>query len=303
MIKSSGLADVYTDFKGTAALRTQAKQDPKAALKETAQQFESLFVQMALKSMRQATLKSGLTDSPQSETFQEMHDQQLAVELGKHSKLGIANMLERQLGGGAAPSSGLNGKSLDDYRQTPYYRPRGMAAGVQHTGTRAPVDMPTANPGSGEFDHRDQFVAAVWPHAQKAAAEIGVDPKLLVAQAALETGWGKSRNGNNLFGIKADRHWQGAKLTAGTTEFVGGAQVREQAAFRAYGSPADSFRDYVGFLKSNPRYQAALQHAENPRQFIAGLQKAGYATDPAYARKVMAIYQDGNAFDQVPEIF
>jgi len=307
MIRSNGYADVYTDFRGTAALRNQARQDPNAALKETSQQFESVFIQMAMKRMRDATLKSGLTDNSRTEMFQDMHDQQLAVELGKQSKLGISDMLTRQLGGGAE-SNGLSGKSLDDYRQNPFYRPRGMAGNADATATGNAASVPNIEPGataetatSGPFSRRDDFAAAIWPHAQQAAAELGVDPKLLVAQAALETGWGKSGR-NNLFGIKAHGGWTGAKVTSGTTEYVNGVATRERASFRDYGSYADSFRDYVSFLKDNPRYQQALQHADNPRQFIAGLQKAGYATDPAYARKVMAIYENNDSIGRLQTV-
>jgi flagellar protein FlgJ len=292
MLKQTGRADVYTDFQGTAQLRSQAKQDPKGALKETAQQFESVFIQMALKRMREATPKSGLMDNHGSEMYQDLHDQQLAVELGKTGKFGIADMLTRQLGGDN-PGSGPNGKTLDDYRQTALYRPLGMVPRARTTGSR-PDQADRSGAASGPPGNREQFMATLWPHAQAAAAEIGVDPKLLLAQAALETGWGKSMHsrsgGNNLFGIKADRRWDGAKVNASTLEFADGAMVRGNAAFRSYASYSDSFQDYVSFLKSNPRYQDALSKAHNPRQFIMGLQKAGYATDPAYARKVLAIY-------------
>ena len=306
MTSPAGLADVYTDFTGTQQLRNQAKRDPKAALKETSQQFESVFIQMALKSMRKASPKSDLANSQQAETYRDMYDQQLAVEMGKRAQFGVANLLNRQLGGNAAPQvHGLNGKGLAEYRQATFQRPVGMAPqGREHTLHVADGNGTGSTSGaresSGPFASRAEFLETLWPHAQKAAAEIGVDPKLLLAQAALETGWGKSlSNGNNLFGIKADRRWDGAKSTANTTEFVGGVAVREQASFRNYGSYGDSFRDYVSFLKENPRYQHALANAENPRQFIAGLQKAGYATDPAYARKVIAIYENNDTLEKL----
>ncbi|HEY0332887.1 MAG TPA: flagellar assembly peptidoglycan hydrolase FlgJ [Stenotrophomonas sp.] len=139
------------------------------------------------------------------------------------------------------------------------------------------------------------FVAKIWPHAQKAAQELGVDPRALVAQAALETGWGRrgiSRgNGgdsNNLFGIKANG-WSGERVTAGTHEYVGGVKTSETADFRAYRSTAESFSDYVRLLKNNGRYQQALQAGTDINGFARGLQKAGYATDPRYAAKIAAI--------------
>ncbi len=141
-----------------------------------------------------------------------------------------------------------------------------------------------------------EFVAAVRPHAEAAAAELGVPARVLIAQAALETGWGRKAirhdhggSSFNLFGIKADRRWQGPDIERMTTEYQNGAAVREAASFRAYGSVGESFADYVNFLKSNPRYTDALRHGGDPRRFVDGLQQAGYATDPAYAQKILRV--------------
>lgn len=139
------------------------------------------------------------------------------------------------------------------------------------------------------------FVASIWPHAQQAARELGVNPRALVAQAALETGWGRKliqRDGggsaHNLFGIKASG-WKGERATTGTHEYVNGVRHNQTASFRAYASPAESFADYVRLLKTNTRYQPALQAGGDVRGFAQGLQKAGYATDPSYAAKIAAI--------------
>ncbi len=139
------------------------------------------------------------------------------------------------------------------------------------------------------------FVASIWPHAERAARELGVNPRALVAQAALETGWGKRHikrdNGDsshNLFGIKATG-WSGERATTGTHEYVNGQRRNETASFRAYGSVAESFGDYVRMLKNSPRYQAALKAGSDVRGFAQGLQRAGYATDPSYAAKIAAI--------------
>jgi len=160
------------------------------------------------------------------------------------------------------------------------------------TPAAAPCDgTPAANPRPGT---PEAFVAEIWPHAQRAAAELGVCPKVLVAQAALETGWGrhtirgKSGEAHNLFGIKASGSWQGQAVTNSTREFVGGVEVRENAAFRAYRSIADSFSDYVSLLKNTPRYAAAIGQ-QTSRAFASALQRAGYATDPQYAAKLTAI--------------
>ncbi len=139
------------------------------------------------------------------------------------------------------------------------------------------------------------FVAQIWTHAQKAAKELGVDARALVAQAALETGWGRrgisrgdGASSNNLFGIKATG-WSGERVTTGTHEYVGGVKQSQTADFRAYASPAESFADYVRLLKTNPRYQQALNAGTDIRGFAQGLQRAGYATDPSYAAKIAAI--------------
>jgi len=322
MIKQTGMADVYTDFNGTARLKNQARHDPKAALNETARQFESLFVQMALKSMRDAVPNGGLIDGKKSEMFRDMYDRQLAVELGKRSSLGFSDMLVRQLGGGPSPNSVPPAKTLEDYRSDAIYRigtgssERAAAEDSKparedgaHATDKVPAPHRTAQSSSrtGPFANPEEFVNALWPHAQEAAAELGVDPKLLLAQAALETGWGKTmaargdgEHSHNLFGIKADRHWTGQHVATRTLEYVDGVAVRERAAFRAYDDYAESFRDYVNFLKTNPRYAAALEHTDSPRQFMASLQKAGYATDPEYARKVLSIYEEHRAFEKLP---
>lgn len=150
------------------------------------------------------------------------------------------------------------------------------------------------------------FVAKIWHHAQNAARELGVDPRALVAQAALETGWGRKGiargNGgdsNNLFGIKATG-WSGDSVTTGTHEYVNGVRTSETATFRAYDSAEQSFADYVRMLKTSPRYQQALQAGTNIRGFAQGLQRAGYATDPAYAAKIAAI-AGGSTIDRAVE--
>jgi flagellar protein FlgJ len=140
------------------------------------------------------------------------------------------------------------------------------------------------------FSSAEDFVAQVLPHAQRAAAELGVTPNVLIAQAALETGWGKHTAGNNnLFGIKAGSHWTGATRTLHTTEFSNGTPHTEAASFRSYTSVGDSFDDYVKLIKNNPRYAGAVGSGLDNVRFASALQKAGYATDPAYARKIAAL--------------
>jgi peptidoglycan hydrolase FlgJ len=312
VLKPSAQADVYTDFKGLAQLRGQARKNSPEALQETARQFESIFIQMTMKSMRGATQESGLLDSNGTRTYRDMYDQQLAVELGKQSKLGLADMLVKQMGGGKTAAPVLNGKSLSDYRSQALPALHVQRSGAAAKNALAAIDRmmssgsATAATGHAAkgFENAQAFVEELWPHAKAAGEELGVDPKMLLAQAALESGWGKSvmRMGDgsishNLFGIKADRSWKGPSVAMSTLEYEGGIAVRKRAPFRAYASYTDSFRDYVGFLKANPRYTKALENADNPTRFIAGLQRAGYATDPNYARKVLSIYKGHSAFE------
>ncbi|KAF1032487.1 MAG: Peptidoglycan hydrolase FlgJ [Pseudomonas sp.] len=158
------------------------------------------------------------------------------------------------------------------------------------------VAQPPLAPAKKAFSSQDEFVATMMPMAKQAAARIGVDPRYLVAQAALETGWGKSvmraqdgTSSHNLFGIKAGQSWQGGQARAITSEFRNGEMVKETAQFRSYDSYQDSFHDLVTLLQSNDRYQDVLKSADNPEQFVRELQKAGYATDPDYASKISQI--------------
>ncbi|ELQ18956.1 flagellar rod assembly protein/muramidase FlgJ [Pseudomonas fluorescens BRIP34879] len=158
------------------------------------------------------------------------------------------------------------------------------------------VAQPPLAPAKKAFSSQDEFVATMLPMAKAAAARIGIDPKYLVAQAALETGWGKSvmraqdgSSSHNLFGIKAGKSWQGEQARAITSEFRDGAMVKETAQFRSYTSYQDSFHDLVTLLQSNDRYKDVVKSADNPEQFVRELQKAGYATDPDYASKISQI--------------
>ncbi|HET8905296.1 MAG TPA: flagellar assembly peptidoglycan hydrolase FlgJ, partial [Saccharospirillum sp.] len=155
------------------------------------------------------------------------------------------------------------------------------------------------NPGFDKlsaFESPEAFIESLLPHAEQAAQRLGVEPRILVAQAALETGWGRSMikddqgaNSFNFFGIKADQRWQGAVADTQTHEYVEGNRISIRDAFRAYEDPSQSFNDYVDFLKNNPRYQAALDQVDDPERFVRSLQSAGYATDPEYANKILRI--------------
>jgi peptidoglycan hydrolase FlgJ len=264
----------FADFQGLAALKNDAKGQAPAALKEAARQFEALFTQMMLKSMREANKGFGedsLFASDQADMYQDMFDDQMALQLSKGKGLGLADMLIRQLAGSAGEAS--------------------APAPSAPTANRQPLAA-----------SKDDFLRQLRPHAEQAARELGVDPNALLAQAALETGWGRSVPCNaqgecsfNLFGIKAGSQWSGATVNVPTLEFESGIPVRKVERFRAYDSPADSFRDYAALIGGNARYASARGAGENVEAFAAALQQGGYATDPQYAQKIAAVADEVRA--------
>lgn len=281
--------DTYADFHGLAELRAKAggnKASEQEALNEAARQFESIFMKMMLKSMRDTVPESDLINNDKTRFYQSMYDDQISLDLTKRGNVGLANMIVQQLGGvnQAGGDIKANIKTIDDYRAVSAFH-------TQKQRINGLVSKPTSDIKSPE-----QFIDSLWPQAKAAAEELGVNPKVLLAQSALETGWGKhvmsDRNGqssHNLFGIKASRGWQGKTVSVQTVEYENGIAVKKQASFRAYDNYQESFNDYVQFLKQNPRYQQALSNVDSNERFVKGLQKAGYATDPAYAKKIISI--------------
>ena len=280
----------YTDFQGLSALRTEAKTQSPDAIKKVARQFESLFVQMMLKSMRDTMPEDGLFNSRQQRMYQDMYDKQISLNISDTRGIGLAAVIERQLGGQAQEIR--NPGIMDGYIK------RSQRVDTGNAQTSA-IDHPYKEKHTGfnnyqpRWDNAESFVQDIWPHARRAADQLGVSPDVLVAQSALETGWGKhvryfsnGDNSFNLFGIKADKRWQGESISFNTLEFNDGAMQKQQARFRAYGSLAEAFNDYVDFIQTNPRYQPALEKAYNPAAFTQELQRAGYATDPDYAEKI-----------------
>ncbi len=257
------MTTAITDFGQFATLRAEARRDDPAALREVASQFEALFVQSLMKNMRGARLAEPMFGSEQMDMYQDMFDQQLSLEMASGRGLGLAEMLVRQLGG-----------------------------------TAAAVDRPAAGGESGRraapaWSDPQVFVRDVWPHAERAGRELGVAPRALVAQAALETGWGRQVPGgpdggssHNLFGIKAGRGWQGDSVARATLEFEDGVARRRVERFRAYPDVAAAFDDYVALLGGSERYAPARGRADDTAAFTAALQAAGYATDPRYAEKL-----------------
>ena len=303
-------AQVYTDFGGLNDLKTQARTDKEGALLEVAKQFEGLFLSEMVKSMRKAGdvfAEGNYLNSQQSEFYREMFDNQLSLTLSQKQGTGIAEALVRQLSR-QIPGMDEKGepmaahkKALADYdRSLPVLSPR-LPEQVDKVNQVADIaaspTVPEANATLPDrFDSPEQFVRELLPVAEKVAAQSGINPRLMIAQAALETGWGRHMiegDGGapsfNLFGIKADKRWQGEAVDIATTEFREGVPMNERAAFRAYPDYESSFRDYVSFLESNPRYRDVLAAADDPDQFATRLQEAGYATDPNYGAKIRRI--------------
>jgi flagellar protein FlgJ len=275
-----------------------AKGNPQA-LREAARQFESLFTSMMLKSMRQASFKDPIFGSDQADLYQEMYDDQVAAEMSKGKGLGLADMLVQQLrsaGVGGTDTSTTSMKAVGNASAGTGVGTTGSgagtaAAGISATATAAagPAACPTAT-------RQTAFANALWPDAQQAARQLGVSPVTLLAQAALETDWGRKvpqdgagGTSNNLFGIKATSGWSGADVVTTTQEYSGGVAGTVKAPFRAYDSMSQCFQDYVDLLKSNPRYAAALGTGGDTQAFGSALQQGGYATDPAYASKLTAV--------------
>lgn len=278
--------NTWTDLSGFGALRQTAQSDAKSALPAVAKQFESIFTQMMLKSMREASPGDGLGDSEAGNAWRDMFDQQLSVNLSQGNGLGIAQMLMRQLGGGSsspASSSAADGTKSDDWQQ----RLSSVANAAKSVGAEVVKWLP---------QDAQEFVKELAPYAQKAAEKLGVSVRAVLAQAALETQWGKHMpshsNGdtsNNLFGMKAGSSWDGQKVSVPTLEFEEGVAVHRRAQFRSYNNPGESFNDYAQLIADNPRYAKALNHGEDVVGFARGLVSGGYATDPSYAQKIVAI--------------
>jgi flagellar protein FlgJ len=268
-VRSQNRVDA-NDFKRFAALRSEARADDPKALRAVARQFESIFTKMMLDSARKASFGDSLFGSDQGDMYQDMMDDQLSVEMSQGKGLGLADMLIRQLSHGENVTTAPTGPAKPLDLETP------------GANKELPLDDAT----------KQKFIEKMRPQAEAAARELGVEPRAILAQAALETGWGRSLPAdasNNFFGIKANPAWRGAAVAADTQEYSGGVARAENASFRSYGSVRQGVDDYVSFLRDNPRYSEALGAGSDVRAFANALQRAGYATDPDYANKLVAI--------------
>ena len=309
------------DVQGFAKLSAQAKASPQAGMKMAAQQFDAVFTQMMLKSMRDATPQDGPFDSHDTATFTSMMDQQMAQQLSKKG-IGVADAMLRQLmrnqgmqaGGANGAAGGLagmanalgGGSGGGDEGQSAALNALAHAYGnAQANGQLALGRAYSANSaltppvrGDGSSPKVDAFVDKLAAPAQAASAATGIPARFIIGQAALESGWGKSEikkadgsTSHNVFGIKAGNDWTGKTVSTVTTEYVNGKPHRTVEKFRAYDSYEEAMTDYASVLKSNPRYAQVINSSRDVNGFANGMQRAGYATDPHYAKKLMSIMQ------------
>lgn len=282
---------LVTDPAHLARLKRGAKEGSADNLREVARQFESLFTHMLMKNMRAASLGDGAFDSDQSRFYQDMFDQQMSTELTRGKGLGIADLLVQQLGG-------AQGAGSDSKQST------GFTAPARNSSLAPPVAVSSERKLDGPID----FVKAALPHARRVGKLLGVAPQLVLAQAALETGWGQKTirnsdgsNSHNLFGIKTGSKWSGDSAVVNTIEFASGVGRQVKAAFRSYKSMAESFDDYASLLLGNSRYQDVIGSGDDSARFANALKRSGYATDPDYATKIMRIV-DGKTLTNAIEV-
>jgi len=301
-------ADVYTDLHGLQALKSNSDQD--LALKQVAQQFESLFLNLMLKSMRDANAvfeEDSLFSSNESQFYRDMYDQQLSLSMAHNSSggVGIADALYRQMSlreEETKVSGKLYGAQTDPMALTQHLESLALLRDQRLT-NRSPISNggKTSNTSSAErsaiASTPAEFIREVSPYMDEAAEQLGVEPEWLMAQSALETGWGRAvladQRGSsfNLFNIKAGQSWSGPTVSVSSLEYNNGTITSEQSKFRRYESLGESVQDYVDFVKNSPRYASALDAVEDGEAYIRELQKSGYATDPSYADKVLSVQQ------------
>jgi len=328
----SSQPDFYLNLHQPSEMKLGARQNSAEASKGVAQQFESLFIQQMLATMRSAAVVDESSHSSYMDFYQEMQDKQLALTMAKQGGLGISKFIMQQLPGGQV-DSGKGGELLPpeitsstgfaSLPPVPAMKSKHVEA-VQLSTLNYQAENPSVvvnqyvhddiadfvpqpeikPPEQSNWNTAQAFIRDILPQAKSAANTLGVSPGLLVAQSALETGWGKhvmarpdGSSAFNLFGIKAGPSWRGDTVTKPTLEFRNGVMQTEIAHFRAYPSAGDSLKDYVEFIQSNSRYRDALAHGGDDIQYVKSLQKAGYATDPNYADKIVSIMQ-GNRLQQ-----
>lgn len=295
MIGRTDISDKLAfDSKGLDELRQSSKSNSPESLKEAAKQFEALFVNMMLKSMRQASSQDGMFDNEQSKLYTSMLDQQLSQKMASRG-VGLADAMIRQLSNNQM-SQALNadnpqGNVQENSNLIDQYLFQDKSLDKLSKSFFEPNDQIGMNANAPK--HVQEFTQKLAEHAEAASSVSGIPAKFMLGQAALESGWGKKEikamdgsTSHNVFGIKATGQWKGKTVDTLTTEYSNGVAYQKVEKFRAYDNYADAFKDYAKLLTENPRYQNVIQHSNDPSRFALELQKAGYATDPQYAQKI-----------------
>lgn len=285
--------DTHLNGEGLESLKAMGRDRDPEALREVAKKFESIFVHQMLKNMRAANevfSEDNFLHSSETQFHQQMLDQQLSLELTNGRGLGLADAFYRQM-------MDAYGSYIPEQDTEQQATANPFAVDVTYSRQQPSLDTEITSPvtggKAGTSESPEAFMAALKPYAEKAAAELNIKPDVLLAQVALETGWGKhvihdqkGGNSHNLFNIKADQRWQGERIQVSTLEYHQGVAQQERADFRRYDDYAQSFSDYVEFVKTSPRYQQALEAGADSANYAEELQRAGYATDPNYANKI-----------------
>lgn len=292
---------VAFDANGLNQLKRAAKENSPEALKAVAKQFESVLMNMMLKSMRDANPQDGAFDNEQSKMFTSMLDQQLSSNLSAKG-LGLADVLVRQLSKTTQTAVDNVGQMLEKLPDSASDLVNGLISpntSGKKTNAVSPADgADKPAKSSGITESVSGFLKEMVQHAKAATQSTGMPSHLMLGQAALETGWGKKEikaaDGTpsfNLFGIKATGNWKGKVVEATTTEYINGVKQKRIEKFRAYDNYAESFKDFANMMKSNPRYQQVVANTHNVEHYAQAMQNAGYATDPAYAKKLSSVIQ------------
>ncbi|MFZ6848437.1 flagellar assembly peptidoglycan hydrolase FlgJ [Undibacterium sp. RuRC25W] len=289
-ITDSSDKSLAIDSRSLGNLKMSVKDNSPESIKSAAKQFEALFMNMMLKSMRQAGGQNGPFDSEQTRTFTSMLDQQLTQNMSNRG-IGLADALVKQLTNNAmnqalgnsdeSSSVSSNLRGINSYKDTLKLEPQSVST------TKSAISTP---------NHVKEFQEKLEAHAEEASRATGIPAKFMLGQAALETGWGKKQiktvdgsESHNVFGVKANSSWKGKTVNALTTEYVNGVAQRKVETFKAYDSYAEAFKDYANLLTKNPRYGNVIANSKDASSFAYGMQKAGYATDPQYANKLSKI--------------
>ncbi len=295
---------------GLARLREAARTNSPEAIQAVSKQFEAVFLDMVMKSMREATPSEGLMDGEQGKMMQGMLDQQYARTLASRG-IGLADVLARQLSPHATPAPATDRMAGESSRSAAQPVEQAIAQSVSRPASSsasssvsppasrlAPAATQAVGAAPAPVSSRppQAFTGKLASHAEAASAATGIPAKFMLGQAALETGWGRREirhadgsNTFNVFGVKAGSNWHGKVAEVTTTEYIDGVAHKRVAKFRAYDSYADAFHDYARMLASSPRYRNVVASAADAGGFADALQRAGYATDPLYAKKLRGV--------------